>query len=181
MAFRNSHTDSEDFMSDFKNERSDRKKGKGEKEKQTSKDEINNERKNQGFQVQSLRDYNVYSDVENVLNLNPVSYIDHVKPLPDVRYDTKTSEVKKSLENPLTTNINRIQHPSVSTISKTAAHIIGPAPPSKPAAPVKRQQRRDDSDRNYYESVALNEEVNILFGDKKADDTCSVSKFHLFN
>jgi len=157
-------------ISEYTNEREKQINEKFVRGKQTSKDEMNNERINQSFQVQNYRDYNVYSDVENVLNLNPVSYIDEVKSLQNVEADKKTCDVKKNKERTtksLITNIERIQPLSVSAIVNTAAHIIGPTLTSKPASPVKRLPRRDDSDRNYFESVALNEEVNVLFGDNK--------------
>ena len=112
-----------------------------------------------------------------------MSYVDQLKPL-HVESNAKTTDTKESKKRPpdsLITNVDRAQSSSASTIVNTASHIIGPTPPSKPAPPVKRRPRRDSSDRNYYEGVALNEEVNILFGDKKKDDTPSVSKMHLFN
>ena len=115
--------------------------------------------------------------------MNPVSYIDHVKPFQNIEADQKYCDSKDTQKGPtksLITNIDRIESVSVSTISKTAAHIIGPAPPPKPATIVKRRQRKDSSDRNYYEGVALNEEVDILFGGKKTTDTRSVSKIYLF-
>ena len=145
---------------------------KGEPEKQTL---------NQKFQVQNYRDYNVYSDVENVLNLNPASYIDHVKPL-HVEADTKTTDIKESQKRPhatLIADVDKIQPPPVSKFANTTAHIIGPSQPSKQVAPRQRRQRRDDSEKNYYETVALNDEVNSLFGDKKTSDTNSVSKIFL--
>ena len=157
-------------ISEYTNERNEQTNEKFVRGKQTSKDEMKNEPINPSFQVQNYRDYNVYSDVENVLNLNPVSYIDEVKSLQNVEADKKTYDVKKNKERTtksLITNIERIQPLSVSAIVNTAAHIIGPTSTYKPALPVKRLPRRDDSDRNYFESVALNEEVNVLFGDNK--------------
>ena len=168
MAARNSHT-----RCDYSNERTNER---SVKEKQTSK----NERTNEGFKVQNNNDFNVCSDVENVLNLNPVSYIDHVKSAKkeDIEGDTKTCHIKETHYKPTSSliNIDKIEPPSVSTIVKAAAHIIGPPPPSKPTQPVKKRQRRDDSDKNYKETVALNEEVIDLFGDKKKVDARSVSK-----
>ena len=136
---------------------------------------------NHSFQVQNYRDYNVYSDVENVLNLNPVSYIDHVNPL-HVETNTKTTDIKESQKRPhatLIADVDKIQPPPVSKFANTTAHIIGPSQPSKQVAPRQRRQRRDDSEKNYYETVALNDEVNSLFGDKKTSDTSSVSKIFL--
>ena len=169
MAARNSHT-----TCDYSNERTNER---SVKEKQTSK----NERTNEGFKVKNNHDFNACSDVENVLNLNPVSYIDHVKSAKkeDIEGDTKTFHIKETHDKPtssLTINIDKIEPSSASTIVKAAAHILGPPPPSKPTQPVKKRQRRDDSDKNYKETVALNEEVIDLFGDKEKVDTRSVSK-----
>lgn len=145
-------------------------------EKQISKDEHMNE----SFTVQNYRDYNVYSDVENVLNLNPVNYIDHVKPVTyaDLNDDTQSFNNEEPQETPtksLIANLERLKPSSVSAIVKTAAHIIGPPSPIKPSKPVRRRERKDDSVKNYNETVALNEEVIDLFGDKKIDDASSVS------
>ena len=101
-----------------------------------------------------------------------------MKPLKNVEANTERSDIKKTQNRPLmslTANTDRIQHSSSYTIANTAAHIIGPSTPSKPAASRLRSERRDDSDKNYNETVALNEDVNVLFGDKKANDTRSVS------
>ena len=158
---------------------SDLKKGKSE---ETSEESVAQKQKiNRSFQVQNYRDYNVYSDVENVLNLNPVSYIDHVK-RSDVETDTKTIDVKESQERPpasLTTNVYKVQPPPISSFLNTAAHIIAPAQPSKPVASPRRRQTRDDTDKNYHETVLLNEEVINLFGDRKTSNTHSVSKMYL--
>ena len=170
-------------ISDYTTNGNENDNKKGEKEKNASKHDVNKERIDQSFQVQNYRDYDIYSDFENVLNLNPVSYIDQAKPFQNVVAEQKTFDSKdtqKAPTNSLINNIERIEPPTVSTIVKTAAHIIGPAPPPKSATIVKRRQRKDSSDRNYYEGVALNEEVDILFGDKKTADTRSVSKIYLF-
>ena len=96
--------------------------------------------------------------------------IDQLKSLKTFEADKQNSDNKDARsmhKKSLTTNIDRIQPPSISTLEKTAAHIIGPAPPNNPRPSVQRRQRRDDSDRNYNETVALNEEVNVLFGGNK--------------
>ena len=134
---------------------------------------------NYSFQVQNYRDYDVYSDVENVLNLNPVSYIDYVS-RSHVEADTKTIDVKESQERPpasLTTNFDKVQFPPIASFLNTAAHIIAPAQPTKPVASFRRSPRRDDSDKNYHETVALNDEVINLFGDKKASNSVSKNVF----
>ena len=74
----------------------------------------------------------------------------------------------KTTKKSLTTSFNNLQPPSISTIVRTASHIIGPPPPMKPPTPAKRRPVRDDSDINYLESVALNEGVHRLFGDKNS-------------
>ena len=161
---------------------SERNEGTDEKsvtKKQSSNDEMYNQGTNETFKVQNYHDYNVYSDVENVLNLNPVSYIDHVNTVPNVEEDSKPIDGKKVQEPPtnsLKTEIDQIQPPLVSTFITTAAHIIGPTPPSCRSAPIKRSGRRDDSDQNYNESVALNDEVISLFDDHKTGNNPSVSK-----
>ena len=138
----------------------------------------------QSFQVQNYRDYDVYSDVENVINLNPVSYIDYVNPTHS-EADAKATDIKEIQERPtasLITNIGKTQPALVSTSMKIGAHIIGPSPPpSKPVSTRQKHQRRDDSDNNYFETVALNEEVIQMCCKKesKKDNPGLVSKIYL--
>ena len=174
MAGRNLHT-----ISDYISERNEGTSEKSVKNNVTSDNEKSNEGMNKSFKVQAYRDYNVCSDVENVFNLNPVNYIDHVKALQNETVVSKTSNIKefqKTPTNSLINNINNFQPPSISTVIRTAAHIIGPVAFSKQELPVKRRQRRDDSDRNYYESLALNDDVIDLFRDHKIGNNRSVSK-----
>ena len=71
----------------------------------------------------------------------------------------ETSETKKAQETPISSLITN----------------NGQTPTSR-SEPVKRRPRRDDSDKNYNESVALNDEVVDLFGERKMENNPSVSK-----
>ena len=165
-------------ITDDTNDRNDRK-NENDKFRSDNFEKTIKSKNDKTFQVKNYRDYNVFSDVENILNLNPVSYLDDVKPTQNVYNNSKTfniNAVPERTTKSLTTSFNNLQPPSISTIVRTASHIIGPPPPMKPPTPAKRRPVRDDSDINYLESVALNEGVHRLFGDKKTVYNQSASK-----
>ena len=90
--------------------------------RQTANNGMNNDARGKTFTVQNYRDYNVYSDFENVLNLNPVSYIDEFKTLRNEE-NRNTLDMKDVRESPskfLITNINdgKDKHSSISTSIK---------------------------------------------------------------
>ena len=173
MAGRNTTTISE-YSCEVKEERSE----KCLKKRQTSKIDMNNEGTKNTFTVQNYRDYNVYSDVENVLNLNPVSYIDHVSALrnEEKKKTSKTKDDRESLTKSLITNIDngRDEPSSISSFIKTASHIIAPATSSNRSTAVRRIPRIDDSEKNYYDDLALNEHTISLFGGHKKRNSLSV-------
>ena len=77
----------------------------------------------------------------------------------------KTSTVETSL---IKNNDNRRdKHSSISSFIKTASHIIAPATSFERSAAVKRISRRDDSEQNYYDDLALNNSTIGLFGGHK--------------
>ena len=140
------------------------------------------------FQVQNYRDYNVFSDVENVLNLNQVTYIDYVKAL-QIDENKRCSDIKddrESLTKSLTNNIDdgriltnvEVDKPSsFSSFIKTASHIIAPVTTSKKSLPVRRIPRRDNSEQNYYDDLALNHHTISLFGVHKTGKSPSVTQY----
>ena len=177
MAGRNTRTITECF-----GERNEERSEKCIEIKQTSYNGMNNETTEKAFTVQNYRDYNVYSDVENVLNLNPVSYIDHVQQLrnEENKKNLDLKEDRETATKSLITNFdNRRDKPSfISTSINIASHIIAPAISPKRSKTVSRIPRRDDSEKNYYDDLALNEETNSLFGNLKTRKSHLVIKYH---
>ena len=166
---------------EYTGERNEERSEKRLKGNQISKHDMNTEDTIKTFTVQSYRDYDVYSDVENVLNLNPVTYIDHVSFLRNEE-NKKTSDSnddRQSLTNTLITNIDneRDRHSSISSFIKTASHIITQATSSKRSAAVRRIPRRDDSEQNYYDDLSLNELTIGLFGGQKTGKSPLVMKY----
>ena len=175
MAEQNSRTITE-YSGEHKEERSEKRLQK----RQTASNDINNETKGKTFTVQNYRDYNVYSDVENVLNLNPVSYIDASNALhnEENRRALDTKDVRESPSKSLITIGNgKDKRCSISTSIKLAIHIIAPATSSKGSRPVRRIPKRDDSEQNYYDDLALNEDTIGLFGVHKAGKIPSVINY----
>ena len=175
MAERNPRTKTE-----YTGERDEERSERCLEEKQTSKNGDNNPNTNNTFTVQNYRDYNVYSDIENVLNLNPVSYIDDVRALRNAENKEVTDKTddQESSTKSLTTNVDngRDKPSSIATSINTASHIISPATASKRSVAVRRVPRRDDSEQNYYDDLALNEDTSSLFGGHKTARSSSVIK-----
>ena len=150
------------------------------KEERNESNDINNDAKGKTFTVKNYRDYNVYSDVENVLNLNPVRYLDDFKALhnEENRKVLDTKDDRESLSKSLITIGNeKDKHCSISTSAKLASHIIAPATSSKGSRPVRRIPKRDDSEQNYYDDLALNEDTIGLFGAHKTGKSPSVINY----
>ena len=157
---------------------------RNEERSETCSNNENNDGTKSTFTVQNYRDYNVYSDVENVLNSNPVSYIDHIVPLKKEE-NKKTSDTKSDQKSPQKSLIADIDNgrnktSSISSFIKTASHSIAPTTSLKRSVPVKRIPRKDDSEQNYYDDLALNEHTIGLFGGQKTGKTSSVT-ICLFN
>ena len=174
MAGRNQKTISE-YCGEQNGERGDKCLNK----KQISKNYINNKSTKSTFTVQNYQDYNVYSDVENVLNLNPVSYINHVQDLQheENKKSSDTKDDRKSRRKSLINNIDNggDKPSSISTFLKTAAHIIAPATTLKQSVVSRRIPRIDNSEQNYYDNLALNEQTIGLFGGHKTRKSSSVN------
>ena len=154
----------------------ERSKNRFEK-RQRANNDMNNEARGKTFTVHNYRDYNVHSDVENVLNLNPVRYIDDFKALrnEENRKTSDTKDGRESLSKSLITIGNgKDKHSSISASIKIASHIIAPATSCKGSVPVRRIPRRDDSEKNYYDDLALNEHTISLFGGHKKRKSLSV-------
>ena len=115
-------------LNEYSSERHDGTNDSSVRKKQTSKNEMNI-----GGATGYYRNYDVYSDRESVLRLNPVNYTNQVKSMRKGEGSKETSDIMKALDAPtcsLIANIDKIQSPPVSTFIETAAHIIGPTPNS---------------------------------------------------